>query len=66
MHSKDFLINNGCNGQAVEAISEGFPKLDIIPSLALIVETVDTVNRGTLMVSSQYEEILRVLDFVGK
>ena len=66
MHSKNFLVNNGRNRQAVKAISEGFPKLNIIPSLTLIVETIDTVNRSTLMVSSQYEEIFGVLDFVGK
>ena len=66
MHGKNFLVNNGCDGQAVEAISESLPKLDIIPSLALIVETVDTVDRSTLMIPSQYEEVLWVLDFVGE
>ena len=66
MHGEDLLVNDGRDGQAVEAICEGLPQLDVVPSLALIVETVDTVDRGALVVTSQDEEVLRVLDFVGQ
>ena len=65
MHGEDLLVDDGRDGQAVEAIREGFPQLDIVPSLALIVETVDTVDRGALVVTSQDEKVLRVLDLVG-
>jgi hypothetical protein len=64
VHGEDLLINDGGDGQAVEAISERFPEFDIISALALIVETIDTVNRGTLMVTAEDEEVLRVLDLV--
>ena len=44
MHGEDLLINDGGNGQAVEAVGEGLPQLDVVSSLALIVETVDAVD----------------------
>jgi hypothetical protein len=66
VHGEDLLINDGSNGKAVEAIGESLPELDVVPALALIVETVDTVNRGTLVVSTQNEEVLGVLDLVRK
>ena len=34
VHTEDFLVDDGGHGQAVEAISEGFPKFDVVPPLA--------------------------------
>lgn len=64
MHGEDLLIDNGGNGQAVEAVGESLPKLDVIPPFALIVETVDSVNRGTLVVATKDEEVFGVFDLV--
>jgi hypothetical protein len=66
MHAEDLFVNNGCNGQAIEAVSESFPQFDVVSSLALIVEAINTVDGGALVVSSQQEEVLRVLDFVSQ
>lgn len=44
MHGEDLLINDGSDWQAIEAICEGFPQLDIVSSLALIVEAIDSVD----------------------
>jgi hypothetical protein len=66
VHSEDLLINDGGNGEAVKAVGESLPELDVVSALALIVETVDTVDRGTLVVSTQNEEVFRVLDLVCK
>lgn len=66
MHSEDLFVNDGSNRKAVEAVGESLPELYVVSALALIVETVDTVDRGTLVVSTQNEEVLRVLDLVGK
>lgn len=66
MHGEDLLINDGGNGETVEAVGESLPELDVVSALALIVETVDTVDRGTLVVSTQNEEVLGVLDLVRK
>jgi len=66
VHAQDFLVNEGSNGEAVEAVSEGFPEFDVVSSLALVVEAVNTVDGGALVVSSEEEEVLRVLDLVGQ
>ena len=66
MHSEDLLVNDCCNGQAVEAVSEGLPELDVVPSLALIVEPIDPVDGSTFVVATQDEEVFGVLDLVGK
>lgn len=66
MHAKDLFINNSSYGQAVEAVSEGLPKLDVVSSLALVVEAVYSVDTGALVVASQQEEVLGVLDLVGE
>lgn len=65
MHAKDLFINNSSYGQAVETVSEGLPKLDVVSSLALVVEAVYSVDTGALVVASQQEEVLGVLDLVG-
>jgi len=66
MHAKDFLINEGSNREAVEAVGESLPELNVISSLALIVEAVDSVDGGALVVSSEDEEVLWVFDLVGE
>jgi hypothetical protein len=64
VHGEDLLVNDGSDGQAVEAIGEGLPQLDVVAALALIVEAVDTVDGRALVVATQDEEVLRVLDLV--
>lgn len=64
MHGEDLLVDNGSNGQAIETIGERLPQLDVISPLALIVESVDTVDRGALVVTTKNEKILRVFDLV--
>ena len=44
MHGEDLLVNDGSNRQTVEAVSECLPQLDVVSPLALVVETVDTVD----------------------
>ena len=66
VHAEDLLIDEGCNREAIEAVSEGLPELDVVSSLALIIEAIDSVDGGTLMVAPQEEEVLGVLDLVGE
>ena len=66
MHSEDFLVNYGRNGQAIEAVGKRLPQFDIVTPLALVVEPVDAVDRGTLMISPKDEKVLGILDFVRK
>lgn len=64
VHGEDLLVDNSGDRKAVEAVSECLPELDVVSALALVVETIDTVDGGTLVVSSENEEVLRVLDLV--
>lgn len=64
MHRKDLFVDDCGNWQAVEAICECLPQLNVIPPLALVVESVNTVYRGAFMVATEDEEILRVFDLV--
>lgn len=64
VHREDLLINNSCDWQAIEAIGERLPKLDVVSSFTLVVESIDTVNRSTFMVTTEDEEILGVFDLV--
>lgn len=66
VHAKNLLVNNGRDRQAVEAVGERLPQLDVVSPLALVVEAVDAVDRGALVISSQDEEVLGVLDLVSK
>lgn len=66
MHCEDLLVNNRGNRQAIEAVRKCLPKLDVVSSLAFIVKAVDSVDRGTFVISSQDEEIFWVLDLVRK
>jgi hypothetical protein len=61
VHAQDLFIYNSSDWQAVEAISESLPELDIISSFAFIVEAVDSIDGGTLVISSQDEEVLWIL-----
>ena len=64
MHCENLLVDDGSNGQAVEAVGECLPQLDVVPSFALVVEAVDAVDGGALVVAAEDEEVLRVLDLV--
>ena len=66
MHAKNLLINQCCNGQGVENITENFPKSDGVASLALIIESIDTIDLGTLVIASQQEKVLWVFNLVGE
>lgn len=66
MHGEDLLIDDSGNGKAVEAVGEGLPELDVVPTLALIVEAIDTVDGRALVIATEDEEIFGVLDLVGE
>ena len=66
MHCEDFLIYDCSNRQAVEAVGKSLPQLDVVPTLAFVVEAVDTVDGSTFMVAAQDEKVFRILDLVGE
>lgn len=66
MHAENLLVNNGSYWEAVKAVSKRLPQLDVVSSLAFVVESVNSVNGSALVIASKQEEVLRVLDFVGE
>ena len=64
MHREDFLIDDSGDRQAVEAVRKCLPQLDVVASLAFVVESVDAVDRCALMVAAEDEEVLWVFDLV--
>lgn len=66
MATEDLFINKGGNRQTVEAVGESFPQLDGETAFAFVVEAVDAVDGGTLVIAAQQKEVLWVLDLVGQ
>jgi len=66
MHAENLLVDDGGDWQTVEAIGESLPQFDVVSALAFVVETVDSVDGGALVVSSEDEEVLWVFDLVGE
>lgn len=64
MHSENLLIDDCSNRQAVEAVGECLPQLDVVSPFALVVEAIDTVDTSTLVVAAEHEEVLGILDLV--
>jgi hypothetical protein len=64
VHREDLLIDDSSDRKAVEAVGEGLPQLDVVSSLALVVEAVDAVDGSALVVTAEDEEVLGVLDLV--
>ena len=66
VHAEDFVINQCCYGHAIEDVLELFPDANWVATLALVIETVDTVDLAALVVTSQQKEVLLELDLVGQ
>jgi len=64
--TENFLINDGGNGKAVEAVGECLPEFDVVPSLTFIIEAVDSIDGGAFVISSEKEEVLRILNLIGE
>ena len=62
--AEDLLVDDGRAREAVEAVGEGLPELDAEAALALVVEAVDAVDGGALVVAAEDEEVLGILDLV--
>ena len=66
MHTQDLIIDESGDGHAVKDVLELFPDADGVAAFALVVETVDSIDLAAFVISSQQEEVLLELDFVGQ
>ncbi len=62
MHTQDFGANHGDDGHHIEDIRKRLPDLDGITALAVVVEPVDAIDTGTLVVAPQQIDLGRVLE----
>ncbi len=53
MAAEDLLFDDGGDGQTVEAVGEGLPHLNVVTSLAFIVESVNSVDAGAFVIASK-------------
>ena len=66
MHYENFIIHHSANREDVKAEAKLFPYLDVVPSLTLVVEAVHSIDRLTLVITSEHVEVLWVFYFVGE
>lgn len=66
VHAEDLVVNQSCDGHAVEHVLELLPDSNAVSALALVVESVNTVDLSTLVVTSQQEKVFLEFDFVGQ
>jgi hypothetical protein len=52
VHREDLLVDDCGDRQAVEAVRKCLPQLDVVAPLAFVVEAVDAVDAGALVVSA--------------
>ena len=64
MHTEYFLIDEGGDRQAIEAIRERFPDAYVQTPLALVVKPVHSIDSCRFMIAPQQEKILRILYLV--
>ena len=64
VHAEDFVVDQSGDRHAVEYILELLPHADRVATLALVVKAVNSINRGTLVVAPEDEEVFGVFNFV--
>jgi len=65
VHAENFLVDQGGDRQAIEDVAKDAPESNGVSTFALIVETIDSVDLGTFVISYEKEEVLRVLNLVA-
>ncbi len=66
VHANNFVINDCRARQAIERVTKLLPHFNREATTALVIETVDTVDTGTFVISAEQEEVFRILDLVRK
>lgn len=66
MNTEYLIVDYGGHRKAIEALDELLPEPQRVAALAFVVKAVDPINRAALMIASQQEEVLRILDLVGE
>ena len=52
VHAEDLLVDQSSHGKAIKDVTEHAPESDRVAALALIVETIDAIDLGALVIAS--------------
>jgi hypothetical protein len=66
VHAENLVVNEGRNRHAVKHILELLPNPDAEAALALVIKAINAVDLPALVISTQQEKVLFVLQLVGK
>ena len=66
VNAENLIVYYSCYRETVEALDKLFPQLQRIPSFALVIKSVNSVNGPALVISSQKEEIFGILNLIGE
>mmetsp|Transcript_9426 Transcript_9426/g.28457 ORF Transcript_9426/g.28457 Transcript_9426/m.28457 type:complete len:231 (+) Transcript_9426:1609-2301(+) len=61
--AKDLFIDDRSDGKTVEHVAKRLPEPHVVPSPALVIEPVDSVDRCTLVIATQNKEVFWVAHF---
>ena len=66
MHAHDFFINPGNERHVIKAVEELLPERKFISSFDFVEETINSSDRLRLVISSQYDNLVRITYLKGK
>lgn len=66
MHADNLVVNDCATRQTIEGIAKLFPHLNREAATALVIKSVNSIDSSTLMISTEEEEVFRILNFVCK
>ena len=66
MNTEYFIIDQSSNWETVEALNKFLPQFKTIPSFALIIKSINSINTAAFMISSQQEKVFRVFNFISE
>jgi hypothetical protein len=52
VHAQNLIVYQSSDRQAIKAVCENFPKLDCVPTFALVVEAINAIDAGALVIAS--------------
>jgi hypothetical protein len=66
VNAEDLVIDDSRYWETIEALYELFPEFQGISSFAFIIESINSINGSALMITSEKEEVFRILDLISE
>jgi len=66
VHAENLLVDQSCHWQAVKNVTKHFPEPNGVSAFTFVIETVNSVDLSTFVISAEKEEIFWVFDLVAE